>query len=140
MAEILLRERIRQAGLAGKISVASAGLMTSGIAPASHGALSVMKMRGLDLSGHVSAQLTREKIETADLILAMTETHKIAVINAVPTVRDKVYTLAEYAGKDADVADPFGGSDEIYERAASQIDNLLAIAWQKIEILAGKSY
>lgn len=140
MAEVLLKDRVRQAMLTDKILVASAGLMTGGENPASRGALAVMKLRGLDLSGHSSQQLTAEKILSADLILTMTRAHKSAILNAVPEAKDKVYTLAEYAGKDIDVADPFGGSDEVYAMTATQIDKLLDIVWQKIEILAGKSF
>lgn len=139
MAELLLWAKIRQAGFMDKIRVASAGIRAGGEFPASKGAQQAMKMRGLDLSQHQSQQLTREKIFQADLILAMTMAHKEAVLFMVPAAQDKVYTLAEYAGFSMDVRDPFGGSDEIYQAAAAQIDKLLDKVWQKIVILAGKN-
>jgi protein-tyrosine phosphatase len=138
MAEILLGERIRQAKLTDEITVSSAGLRAGGEFPASKGALSTMKLRGLDLASHLSTQLTVEKIQDAHLVLTMTKAHKDAVLAAVPAAKAKVYTLAEYAGSNFDVDDPYGGSDEIYQMAAAQIDNLLDSMWQKIVILAGK--
>ncbi|MCE5286535.1 MAG: low molecular weight protein arginine phosphatase [Pelosinus sp.] len=139
MAEILLRERIRQAMLTDNIAVASAGLRASGEFLASRGATAAMKMRGLDLSRHLSSQLTTQKIQAADLVLTMTQSHKAAVLEVMPAAHTKVYTLAEYAEAALDIDDPFGGSDAVYQRTAAQIDSLLDKVWQKIVILAGKN-
>lgn len=138
MAEALLKEKVTKAGLAGKINVSSAGLAAGAACPASRGAYTVMKGRGLDLVSHRSQQLTPENIITADLILTMTKGHKEAILAFLPQARHKIFTLPEYAGGSGDVADPFGGDTGIYAKCADQIAGLVDKVWEKIAALAGK--
>lgn len=139
MAETLLQEKIRQNGFADSIKVLSAGLFASGQFPASTGAQAAMARRGLDLAQHFSRQLLPEYVQASDLVLTMTGSHKEAVIHMLPESASKVYTLAEYAGEQGAVPDPFGSSDRVYEECAASIERLLDKAWHKIEILAGKT-
>jgi protein-tyrosine-phosphatase len=139
MAETLLNARIQQEGLGERVKVLSAGLYASGDYPASAGAQEVMARRGLDLAAHRTRQLLPEYVAAADIVLTMTASHKRAVVELAPQAADKVYTLAEYAGAETDVSDPFGGSPEVYQACADEIAQLLDKAWQKIAILAGKS-
>lgn len=138
MAEALLKEKIRQRGLGDKIMVYSAGVAAGVQAPASSGAYLAMHAKGIDLASHVSRQLLPETIAGADLVLTMTAGHKSSVLQLVPSAGDKLYTLAEFAGKSGQVADPFGGSTGIYQACAGQIEQLLELAWDKFVRLAGK--
>ncbi|MDT8903738.1 low molecular weight protein arginine phosphatase [Anaeroselena agilis] len=139
MAEAMLRERVRAGDLADKVVVLSAGLAAPGEYPPSPPALAAMKRRGLDLSAHRSRQLQPELVKAADIILTMTASHKRAVVAAAPEAVGKAYTLAEYAGENGDVADPFGGSGAIYEACAAEMERLIDKIWQRIAQLAGKS-
>ncbi len=78
-------------------------------------------------------------VKAADIILTMTAAHKRTVADRNPEAAGKVYTLAEYAGEEGDVADPFGGSEEHYEACAAEIERLVEKIWQKIAQSAGKS-
>ena len=138
MAEALLNEKIRQSGLTDQVKVLSAGLF-AGSATASTGAQAAMVKRGLDLATHKSRQLLPEYVQAADLVLAMTQAHKRAVLARVPEAGGKIHTLAEYAGYPEDVPDPFGSGPEVYEACAAVIAGLLDKAWQKIAALAGKT-
>jgi protein-tyrosine phosphatase len=139
MAEAMLQARVKAEGLEDKVKVLSAGLAVYGPAPSSPHAQTAMAKRGLDLSAHRSRPLLPELVKAADVILTMTAAHKRAVAERAPEAAGKVYTLAEYAGEAGDVADPFGGGEEIYAVCADEIERFVEKIWQKIAQLAGKS-
>jgi len=139
MAETLLKAKIDKSDMADKIKVLSAGLHAAGGLSASIGAVTAMRRRGLDLAFHHSRQLVPDIVQAADLVLTMTVSHKCMLQAAMPELATKVYTLAEYADAENDIADPFGGNDEVYEYCASELDHLLDKAWQKIVDYAGKN-
>ncbi len=139
MAEALLAARAKAGGLEDKVKVLSAGLSAYGASPASAHARTAMAKRGLDISAHRSRQLLSEFAKVADVILTMTAAHKRAVADMFPETAGKVHTLAEYAGEEGDVADPFGGSAERYEACAADMERLVDNVWQKISHLAGNS-
>ena len=132
MAEALLNKHIGQSGAAGKVKVFSAGLFADPDSPASAGAQAAMSGRGLDLSNHRARQLLPEIVQAADLILAMTKRHKQALVNLAPEAAGKIFTLAEYAGEDQDVSDPFGQSQAVYDETAAEIERITAIIGEKI--------
>jgi protein-tyrosine-phosphatase len=139
MAEVFLQEKIKQGDLADRVRVLSAGLYAGRETPASSGAQAAAAKRGLDLMAHRSRQLLPEYVQAANLVLTMTQSHKAAVTALAPEAADKVYTLAEYAGEQDDVPDPFGCSWEVYEACATAIERLLDRIWDKIVVLAGKT-
>lgn len=97
----------------------SRGLMAEG-GKASENAIKAMAKMGIDITGHVSRQLTVEDVNESDLVLTMTKMHKMAIVSAVPDAEDKVFTLGEYAGG-SDVTDPYGGDEAVYEECAREI-------------------
>jgi protein arginine phosphatase len=97
MAEALVRKRLPQ------VEVQSAGIFASDGSAASHQAVTVMKEAGV-LFSHQSKPVTRERVEWADLILTMTEQHKQLLLEQYPHIAGKLYTLPEFASKDADVS------------------------------------
>lgn len=138
MAAALLAGMAEKAGIAGSISIASAGI-AAGRQPASAHARTVMSKAGLNVDNHCSQQLKPELLLAADLILTMTVAHKLALTGMAAGLEGKLYTLAEFAGETRDVTDPFGGSEAEYRECAGQIQRLLTLAWGKIVSLAGKN-
>lgn len=132
MAEFLLRNKILKAGLAEKINVSSAGLAAMPGAKASNNSIDVLKDEDIDLNEHESRQLTLELIESADVVLTMTQQHKSGIVNVIPEFNNKVFTLGEFAEVNIDVSDPFGGDKAIYQACFSQIEQLLNKAWSKL--------
>jgi protein-tyrosine phosphatase len=114
------------------VVVASAGTSAVDGQPASGHAQTVAKLEGLDLREHRSARIALASIESADLVLTMTAAHRDALHREWPRYRDRVLTLGEAAGVDADVTDPFGGTVEDYEMASREIARLLRAAWPAI--------
>ncbi|EGO64037.1 low molecular weight protein arginine phosphatase [Acetonema longum] len=140
MAEAVLRDKIRAAGQEDNIKVLSAGIAAGGEYAAADEAVAVMQERNLDLSRHLSRQVTPEWIGAADLILTMTQGHKANLLRLAPSARDKTYTLAEFSGEGWDVPDPVGQSLAVYRACACQIESLLDKAWEKIMERAGKPH
>ena len=59
--------------------IASAGIFAPPGYPAAQNTLAVLKQRGIDLSQHRSSQITREMVETYNLILTMERGQKEAI-------------------------------------------------------------
>ena len=107
------------------IRIDSAGIFADEGQRASENAVLAAAQMGADLSRHTAKQITMELINASDIILTMTKAHKQMLSGAA---KDKVYTLTEYAHKDGDITDPYGGDLDEYRECARQIyDALLQI-------------
>lgn len=79
------------------------------------------KFNILDFS-HDSAMISENDVADSDLILTMTASHKLALKSNFSRFKDKIYTLNEKAyGKDSDIDDPFGKTQEDYDKCAQEI-------------------
>ena len=141
MAEWISKKYILELNLQDEIKVASAGVAAWGDAPISQGANRALLRRQVEEADAHRARLVDQAIlEEADLILTMSESHRRALIDLYPTYRQKIYNLLDYAtGMSGDIADPFGGGDEVYEEAARQIENACRELLFKIKAKLGKS-
>ncbi len=101
------------------VLVLSAGVAASAGYPASTEAIRVMSDRSLDLTQHASRPLTDVLVRFADLILTMTPSHRGAIVSQWPEAETKTFLL-RHDGQD--VADPIGGSEELYALCADQLD------------------
>ena len=99
MAEALLRKMLTEdlGEKAATIQVISAGTgaITGDIA--SPNAVEVMKHEGINLQGHRAQRVSPEMVNAADLVLTMTLEQKKAVLNMLPSAKNKVFTLSEFA-------------------------------------------
>lgn len=98
MAEALAGKILRSLNLAEKVEVASAGLNAFPGAAASREACSVLKEKGIDVSGHRARQLNEEMVRQADLILTMTAAQKRRLLELFPEAARKIFVLKEFAG------------------------------------------
>jgi protein-tyrosine-phosphatase len=138
MAEVLLRDKIQRENFAQQIVVSSAGTAVWSEGGASRGAQTAMGHRGINMEKHRSRRLLFEDVVATDLLLTMTSNHKAAVLSLVPEAASKVFTLAEFAGENKDISDPYGGNTAIYETCAVEIEKMLEKSWVKIVKLAGE--
>lgn len=53
--------------------------------------------RGVDLSSHRGAAVRPDDVRDADLVLAMTESHRRRLVQTVPVAKERVFTLKELA-------------------------------------------
>ncbi len=132
LAEALLRRDLKARGFP-EIDVGSAGTGAWDGAPASEGAYLVGLERGLDLSGHRARLLTRELVESADLVLTMARHHRARVEELGGEGR--VFVLGEYAGRDGDeaeVSDPFGGDLDVYRDTCAELEALSTAVTERL--------
>ncbi|MEK6797495.1 MAG: L-threonylcarbamoyladenylate synthase [Planctomycetota bacterium] len=99
------------------ILVESAGT-SGGLGGAATNAKAVMARRGVDLSDHSAATLSADLLGQADYVFVMTQAHLKTVERLAPANSDRVAMLLN----DDDVTDPFGGSEEDYERCAAVLE------------------
>lgn len=133
MAEGILKDMLKESQYKEKIEIKSAGLATFGKEPPSPQAIEVMRDRKIDISDHLSTQLTKGMIEEADIILTMTVSHRGQIQRAVSDARGKAYTLLELAlGEEKDISDPFGMPVEVYKSTAQELESALREAFPQI--------
>lgn len=104
------------------VRVRSAGVMTSGGSPASEYAVETVGQIGVDLSKHTSTAVTEDLIQDADVIYAMTESHRQALIARSPLAESKTHLLSA----DGDIIDPYGSPLAIYAKTAAMIGEAVA--------------
>lgn len=100
------------------IRIESAGLFANEGDPASQQAIEAVKKYDIDLSSHKAKQLTPDLISQSDLIVTMTEAHKLILQDMAA---DKTRTLCELADMEGDIPDPFGGDEKEYEETADKL-------------------
>lgn len=98
-------------------------VMSAGIAAMLGGraaveAVEVLGQLGIDLSAHESQPLTEQLVRHADLILAMTRSHRKAILAEWPEAESRLKLLSTDG---ADVPDPIGGPVEQYQRCVAQM-------------------
>ena len=98
------------------ITVVSAGLDTTDGKPAHPFARSVAGLHGLTLEKHLTAQMTREMVDKADVILVMELAQLSMLLKLCPKVRGKVFVLSEFNGSSCvDIHDPFSGTVDDFQ-------------------------
>lgn len=108
------------------VSICSRGL-SAFHQPMSNNSKQALALHDISPDNHISTPLSLEDVDSADLILTMTDTHKQAILSAVPTAADKVDTLYHYVlDIDKDIADPYGGTLEDYLVCFDQIYNCIS--------------
>ena len=96
------------------VNFRSAGVFAFNGDSASTNAILAMKDIGCDLTNHRAMPLEAALKNEYDIILTMTQSHKMAVLLKFPQLKDNIYTLAEYVGENEDIADPFSKDLETY--------------------------
>lgn len=129
----LLQEALKKDYNQIDIEVLSAGLFTNDGLSASPEAIEAMLLEDIDITAHKSQQVKDELIDTADLIVTMTENHRNFLLERYPEQTDKIFTLAEYSEEQGeDVLDPYGRGIETYIESSRQIKKLLENVVTKI--------
>lgn len=103
------------------VVVTSAGVAAMPGAPASPEAVQTLEARGIPLSSHEAQVLSAQLVQQADLLLAMTQAHRQAILHQWPEAAPRTHLLCP----GEDVPDPIGGPMEAYQRCADQIQRCL---------------
>ena len=136
MAEGLLRQLMEQRGRE-DVQIMSAGTDTMpGMGPTME-TVQVMWPEGVDVSNHLSQQLTPDLIRHADAIFCMAEHHREAALTMDPAAESKTYLLRNFEKKDPDheenIPDPIGQPLLVYQHCAKVIKEAIERAADWIE-------
>jgi protein-tyrosine phosphatase len=134
MAERILEQIRRVNPIEGKYigNVESAGTyVTEG--KASEQAIEVMRMfYGIDITDHVTQQLSQEAIDRADIILTMDVSKANTIRNKFEVGNRRVLMMSTFGNSSGPVSDPYGGSCDQYLNTAIQMEAYLSKGMRKM--------
>jgi protein-tyrosine phosphatase len=124
MAEVVLRDELEKAGLAGKVEVDSAGTGDWHIGESMDSrARAELSSRGYDGSGHEARQIRSSWLGRYDLLLAM-DRHNHADLKAMaagdPDLAGRIQLMRDFdpgSPPGAEVPDPYGGGQDDWTEA-----------------------
>ena len=123
MAEGLFRQATKGRG---DFRVFSAGVGAIDGQPPSAHAVKALRELQIDIGKQRSRMLTGELVQQADFIFGMTHGHVDAITLLYPSAADKTFVLREFDDTletfEKDIADPIGGSYEVYLNVRDQIE------------------
>lgn len=120
-----IAEQLLRARTAGhSIVVSSAGVIADPGAPMTEEAARVSRRYGGEPDGHRARLLTRAHLGDADLVLTATRAHRGTVVQLVPRMSRRAFTLSEFARLVSAVPEHEWGS---FEDAAALVDAVRAL-------------
>lgn len=111
-----------------KIEVYSCGIYAENGDTSTYEAIETMRECGIDLKNHRATNIRNSNIKDMDVILCATTSHKNNVISMYPELKEKTFTMKEYAGysqNDLDIKDPWGYGIDVYKKCAKEIKECL---------------
>ena len=133
MADGLMKKLVKDAKK--DVQVYSCGIFAEDGEGSTYNAQEAIKEYGVDLREHRATNIRNSQIKDMDIILCATVSHKNNVIMMYPELKDKVFTIKEYAGfdnNDLDIPDPWGYDIETYRFCAASINKCLQQIIQKL--------
>ena len=94
MAHWLMVKKLEELNIK-NIEVYSCGIYAQDGDTSTYEAKSVMEEYGVNLNKHRATNIRNSNIKQMDLILCATISHKIAVIDMYPELKNKVYTITK---------------------------------------------
>ena len=131
MAETVMKSIMAGMEPGERVNVHSRGLVVLFPEPVNPKAVAAIEKNHLQVSKTVSRQFTAGDCKDGTLYLTMTDMEKRMVEEMVPHLSN-LYTLREYVGESGDINEPYGGTQEDYERVYEHIDLMVKMAAQRI--------
>lgn len=129
MAEGYLKKRLREIER-DDIVVFSRGVSAHGVPGPTSETIEVLRAAGIDMTNHRPTPLSRNDLESADLILAMEDFQVDEIMEMAPHKKDRIFLLAEFGlwgGKVQDMSleiqDPIGKPMNVYKDVFGLIRN-----------------
>ena len=112
----------------------SAGLAAFPGVPVDAEAVETLKKDGIDIQGQGTRPLSKPLVESAALILTLSEQHRDMIRKKMPPLAERVLTLRELAGADhLTIRDPQGEGQQAYDEVGAEIKKTLEQAWPKLK-------
>ena len=138
MAQKLIERMLDERGLAQRLHVTSAGVWMyarDGMIPSLDARLALREV-GIELAEHAMASTALrehpELLDSAHLVVAMTEEQRAIVLAHANGRGVRVTTLRELAGERGDIADPAGQGETAFRAARDEIMRCLALGFDQL--------
>lgn len=115
MAEAIFKELLKNKNKF-KYKVRSAGISAFEGGSAAKQAIQVMKEKNIDLNSHKTTFLSEKLVKEADVILTMTQQHKLYILDEYPETYGKVYTLKEYGSQVDNIEKTTDKIEKLYQK------------------------
>lgn len=126
MAQAITADLAKKRGLK-DVVVDSAGTGCPYGDPMAENAVKAIKARGIEFS-HESNKVTEQNLSESDAVICMTPIMRFGIERFVP--EGKLYSANDFIGHE--IPDPYGGSPEVYEECARQLEKLAAAVLDKL--------
>lgn len=131
-AECFLIDFLKKAGRE-DIEVISRGIYAQSYFEVPSKITNFLASKGITQPPHSATLLTRQDMQSSDLILTMTEDQKEYILDKYAEFSDKVYTLIEYTyGKEESIKDPISLSGRSFDKVLEEIYKVVKALAQKI--------
>ena len=132
-AEIASRLKISFEALdKSNVQALSAGVSARDGAAMTVEAQAALQHLGFPVIQHRSRSLTVEMAHQVEKIFCMTQAHRLAVINMIPSAAEKTHCLDH----EGDIEDPIGGTLETYIKCATRIHHLIRARFDELGLSA----
>lgn len=112
MAEFILKDMVRKAGISEQFEIASAATSTEEIGnPLYYAARQILMQHGIACSGHQARQLTRVDGDQYDLLIGMDNANIRNMRRICPQAINKIQLLLSYTSHPGEVDDPWYSGD-----------------------------
>lgn len=130
MADVVLQQRLDEAGLSDRVTVASAGTGDWHVGqPMDHRAAATLTAHGLDPSRHRARQSSPDWLTGFDLVLAMDGSNLADLGGRSERVR--LFRDLDPAGP-GDVPDPYYGGEDGFEEVLAMVERTTAVLVREI--------
>jgi len=124
MAHYYMQKRVKDLKLEEKFLISSCGTFAYQGEKSTQNAVVAMKDYQVDLENHRATNIFDTNIVEYDYIITLTMSHKTQIEYNFPKLKDKVFTLKEFADEKVmykDIDDPWGLNLEVYKSCAKEI-------------------
>ncbi|MBI5426190.1 MAG: low molecular weight protein arginine phosphatase [Opitutae bacterium] len=124
MAEGLLSHALAaENGPLKNLKVVSAGVAARPGEYVSDNSVVALKKVGIDIAAHRARPLTQDMLNTALLVLCMTESHRSLIELQASPVPERLHLFRDFLpdGASREIADPFGGPLKLYEASRDEM-------------------
>lgn len=106
------------------VEVISAGMMALEGMGASRETEEVLAQEGINVAQHRAQRVTKELIDSSDIILAMEDIHEQKILQFAPEAKNRLFLLKEFAkinDTHLNITDPVGGDARVYQQVFATI-------------------
>jgi protein-tyrosine phosphatase len=140
MADVVLTQRVDDAGLSGLVAVSSCGTGAWHVGePMDRRAAAVLEANDYDPSGHRARRFDPGWLEVNDLVLGMDHDNLAAVLGVTEVDEGRVRLFRDFDPVDrgAEVPDPYYGGEQGFEEVLAMVERTCAALVSDLQRLPG---